>query len=75
MARLILKANYFFVSRITLSLLDVKIIPFRIASLIDIQQKDWGQSIQIVKELEAKKHIFYIDKCHNYVKNYRNLPK
>ena len=35
-----------FVYRITLQLLGVKIIPCRVASLIDIQlkQKDWGQS-------------------------------
>ena len=41
-ALFILMANHF-VSRITLQLLDVKIIPYRVASLIDIQ-KDWGQS-------------------------------
>ena len=28
----------------------------------------------IVKELEAKNHFLYIDKCHNSVINYRNLP-
>ena len=30
--------------------------------------------LQIVKELEAKNHFLYIDKCHNNVINYRNLP-
>ena len=35
-----------FISRITLQLLGVKVIPCRVASLINIQskQKDWGQS-------------------------------
>ena len=28
----------------------------------------------LVKELEAKKHFLYIDKCHNSVINHRNLP-
>ena len=28
----------------------------------------------MVKELEAKNHFFYIDKCHNSVINYRNMP-
>ena len=28
----------------------------------------------MVKELEAKNHFFYFDKCHNSVINYRNLP-
>ena len=28
---------------------------------------------QIVKELEAKNHFLYIDKCHNSVLNHRNL--
>ena len=41
-------ANYF-VSRISLLLHGVKIIPCRVASPIDIQlkQKDWGQSINL----------------------------
>ena len=45
-ALFILMANHF-VSRITLQLLGVKIIPCRVASLIDIQlkQNDWDQSI------------------------------
>ena len=30
--------------------------------------------LQIRKELEAKKHFMTIDKCHNSVANYRNLP-
>ena len=30
--------------------------------------------LQIVKELEANKHFLYIDKCHNSVIYYRNLP-
>ena len=30
--------------------------------------------LQIVKELEAKDHFWYIDKCHNSVINYLNLP-
>ena len=30
--------------------------------------------LQIVKELEAKNHVLNIDKCHNSVINYRNLP-
>ena len=30
--------------------------------------------LQIAKELEAKNHFLYIDKCHNSVMNYRNLP-
>ena len=30
--------------------------------------------LQIVKELEAKKHFLYIDKSHNSVIKYRNLP-
>ena len=30
--------------------------------------------LQIEKELEAKKYFLYIDKCHNSVINYRNLP-
>ena len=30
--------------------------------------------LQIVKDLEAKNHFLYIDKCHNFVINYRNLP-
>ena len=29
--------------------------------------------LQIVKELEAKKHFLYIDKCRNSVINYQNL--
>ena len=29
---------------------------------------------QIVKEQEAKKHFLSIDKCHNSMINYRNLP-
>ena len=29
---------------------------------------------QIVKELEAKNHFLYIDKCHNSVITYGNLP-
>ena len=29
---------------------------------------------QIVKELEAKKHFLFIDKCHNSAINYRNSP-
>ena len=28
----------------------------------------------IVKELEAKNYFLYIDKCHNAVINYGNLP-
>ena len=28
----------------------------------------------IVKKLEAKIHLWYIDKCHNSVINYQNLP-
>ena len=31
-------------TRVTLPVLDVKIIPCRVDSLTDIQQKDWGQS-------------------------------
>ena len=40
-----------FVSRITLQLLVVKIIPCRVTSLIDIQlkQKDWRQSRSTVE--------------------------
>ena len=30
--------------------------------------------LQIVKELEAKSHFLYIDKCHNYVIDYGHLP-
>ena len=30
--------------------------------------------LQIVKELEAKKTFLYINKCHNSVINYGNLP-
>ena len=30
--------------------------------------------LQIVKELQAKNHFWYIDKCHNSVINNRNLP-
>ena len=30
--------------------------------------------LQIVKELEAKNHVLYNDKCHNSVINVRNLP-
>ena len=30
--------------------------------------------LQIVKELEAKNHFLYNNKCHNSVINYRNLP-
>ena len=30
--------------------------------------------LQIKKEQEAKKHFMTIDKCHNSVTNYRNLP-
>ena len=30
--------------------------------------------LQIVKELDAKNHFMYIDKCHNSVVNYGNLP-
>ena len=30
--------------------------------------------LQTVKELEAKNQFLYIDKCHNSVINYRNLP-
>ena len=30
--------------------------------------------LQIVKELEAKNHFWYIAKCHNSVINYPNLP-
>ena len=30
--------------------------------------------LQIAKELEAKNHFLYIEKCHNSVMNYRNLP-
>ena len=30
--------------------------------------------LQIVKELEAKNHFLYIDKCQNSVINYENLP-
>ena len=29
--------------------------------------------LQIVKELEAKNHFLYIDKCRNSVINYQNL--
>ena len=28
----------------------------------------------IIKELEAKNHFLTIDKCHNSVRNYQNLP-
>ena len=31
-------------------------------------------TFQIEKELEAKNHFWYIDKCHNSVINNRNLP-
>ena len=30
--------------------------------------------LQIVKELEAKNHFLYIDKCHNSMIYYGNLP-
>ena len=30
--------------------------------------------LQIVKELEDKIHFLYIEKCHNSVINYGNLP-
>ena len=30
--------------------------------------------LQVVKELEARNRFLYIDKCHNSVKNERNLP-
>ena len=30
--------------------------------------------LPILKELEAKKHFLYIDKCHNSVINNINLP-
>ena len=30
--------------------------------------------LQIVKELEANNHFIYINKCHNSVINYGNLP-
>ena len=30
--------------------------------------------LQIAKELKAKHLLLYIDKCHNSVMNYRNLP-
>ena len=49
-AHFILMANHLsFVSRVTLQLLGVKIIPCRVASLIDIllKLKDWGQSKSI----------------------------
>ena len=29
---------------------------------------------RIVNELKAKNHFLYSDKCHNSVRNYRNLP-
>ena len=66
LALFILMANHLlpFVSRITLQLLGVKLIPCRVVSLIDIQlkQKDWGQS-----KLHTTKLIFGIfDPCSAY---------